>query len=85
MTQVLLTSTEGRIILYFMIKLYIKIWCAVDRASFVARTHSWTHHLLTGLDNLPTATAHTNTRLYITQSSAPDDGHMVARNMLSNY
>jgi hypothetical protein len=22
---------------------------------------------------------------YITQSSAPDDGHMVTRNMLSNY
>ena len=29
---------------------------------------------------------HIPTRGYnITQSSAPDDGHMVARNMLSNY
>ena len=29
---------------------------------------------------------HIATRGYtITQSSAPDDGHMVARNMLSNY
>ena len=27
------------------------------------RTHPWTHYLPTGLDNLPTATAHTNTRL----------------------
>ena len=49
------------------------------------RTHPWTHYLPTGLDNLPAATAHTNTMLYITQSSAPDDGHMVARNTLSNY
>jgi len=24
----------------------------------------WTHYLPTGLDNLPAATAHTNTRLY---------------------
>jgi hypothetical protein len=27
------------------------------------RTHPWTHYLPTGLDNLPAATAHTNTRL----------------------
>ena len=32
---------------------------------------------------IPVAAAHTN--MPITQSSAPDDGHMVARNMLSNY
>jgi hypothetical protein len=25
-------------------------------------THPWTHYLPTGLDNLPAATAHTNTR-----------------------
>jgi hypothetical protein len=30
---------------------------------FVSRTHPWTHYLPTGLDNLPAATAHTNTRL----------------------
>jgi hypothetical protein len=40
---------------------------------FVKRTHPWTHYLPTGLDNLPAATAHN-----ITQSSAPDDVHMVA-------
>jgi hypothetical protein len=27
------------------------------------RTHPWTHYLPTGLDSLPAATAHTNTRL----------------------
>ena len=42
-------------------------------------------YLLTRIDNLPAATAHTNTRHNITQSSAPDDGHTVARNILSNY
>jgi len=29
----------------------------------VIRTHPWTHYLPTGLDNLPAATAHTNTNL----------------------
>ena len=36
-------------------------------------------------DNLPAATALPTRDYNITQSSAPDDGHMVARNMLSNY
>jgi hypothetical protein len=31
--------------------------------SVTLRTHPWTHYLPTGLDNLPAATAHTNTRL----------------------
>ena len=30
---------------------------------FVKRTHPWTHYQPTGLDNLPAAKAHTNTRL----------------------
>jgi len=30
---------------------------------FVSRTHPWTHYLSTGLDHLPAATAHTNTRI----------------------
>ena len=29
----------------------------------VIRTHPWTHYLPASLDNLPAATAHTNTRL----------------------
>ena len=29
----------------------------------VKRAHPWMHYLPTGLDNLPAATAHTNTRL----------------------
>ena len=36
----------------------------------VKRTHPWTHYLPTGFDNLPAATAHTNTRLrYATKPS----------------
>jgi len=46
--------------------------------------NKWKHYLPTGLDNLPAATAYTKQVYNITQSSAPDDGHMVARNMLSN-
>ena len=44
-----------------------------------ARTPQWTHYLLTGSDStIPTRGDNT------TQSSAPEDGQMVARNMLSN-
>jgi len=44
-----------------------------------------THYLLTSYESLPAAMAPTPTRGDNTmQSSAPEDWHMVAQNMLSN-
>jgi len=54
---------------------------SVSTEEFVGRTPQWTHYLLTGSDSHGTTpTRGDNT----TQSSAPEDGHIVARNMLSN-
>jgi len=39
------------------------IWLIYVAQRSCATTHPWTHYLPTGLDNLPAATAHTNTRL----------------------
>ena len=51
----------------------------------VLRTPQWTHYLLTGSDSLPAAIAqYQHVADNTTQSSAPEDGHMVAGNMLSD-
>ena len=39
------------------------VLCDVGIEVLPTRTHPWTHYLPTGLDNLPAATVHTNTRL----------------------
>jgi len=45
----------------------------------------WTHDLPKGSDSPPAATAQYHTRGdNTTQSSAPEDGHIVARNTLKN-
>ena len=69
----------------FIISLFTAQHVSNVSTSIFRSLRPWTHYLPTGLDHLPAATAHTNTGYNITQSSAPDDGHMVARNMLSNY
>ena len=51
----------------------------------VKRSHPWTHYYQPDLTTF-LQPRHIPTQGYnITQSSAPDDGHMVALNMLSNY
>jgi len=50
----------------------------------VLRIPQWTYYPLTGSDSLPQLRHYTTHGDHTTQSSAPDDGHGIARNTLSS-
>ena len=50
----------------------------------VLRIPQWTYYLLAGSDSLLQLRHYTTHGDHTTQPSAPDDGHGIARNMLSS-
>jgi len=63
---------------------YRRVWCsAVAAVGVVLRTPQWIHKQLTGSDSLQQPRHFTTRSDKTTESSAPEDGHKFARNMLS--
>jgi len=57
---------------------------SIEGFEVVLRIPQWTYYLLTGPDSLLQLQHYKTHGDHTTQSSAPDDGHGIARNMLSS-
>jgi len=56
---------------------------SIEGFEVVLRIPPWTYYLLAGSDSLLQLRHYTTHGDHTTQSSAPDDGHGIARNMFS--